>query len=383
MPNPALSTALDVPLIDLAKQNEPLADELAQALKAVLSSGAYVLGPHVQAFEEELAAYLEVKHVLGVTSGTDALLLAMMALDIGPGDEVITTPFTWFSTVSSIVRLGAKPVFVDINPQTYCIEARDLEGVITPQTKAVLPVHLYGMPANMAMIQQVAEAHGLKVIEDAAQAIGATHDGKKTGTLGDVGCFSFYPTKNLSALGDAGAVVTDDEALAEKMTCLRNHGMVFDGPTGYDFPQIGGNFRMSGFQGAALSVKLKHLDAWTASRRAHAERYHEALETTPVTTPFVPHSRGHVFHQYTIRVRSDARNALMHHLSACHVQSKVFYAHPLHLQPCFESLGYKPGMLPEAERTAQEVLSLPIMPEMTDTQQQVVVDAIQDFFRAE
>jgi len=379
----APSSDVSVPLIDLAKQNEPMAEELAEALKAVLASGAYVLGPYVEAFERELAEYLGVKHVLGLTSGTDALLLSMMAMDIGPGDEVITTPFTWFSTVSSIVRLGAKPVFVDINPRTYCIEARDIEGAVTPKTKAILPVHLYGLPASMNRIKEVADAHGLKVIEDAAQAIGASYHGKNVGALGDVACFSFYPTKNLSALGDAGAVATDDDALAAKMKCLRNHGMVFDGPTGYDFPEVGGNFRMSGFQGAALSVKLKHLNDWTQIRREHAERYHEALESTPVTTPFTPNTRGHVFHQYTIRVRSDARDALMHHLDACNVQSKVFYAAPLHLQPCFQHLGHQAGSLPEAERAVQEVLSLPISPEMSDTAQQRVIDAIQDFFRAE
>ena len=380
---PETTLADKVPLLDLAAQNGPLTDELHAAFAEVLASGAFVLGPFVERFERELCDYLGCGHAVGVTSGTDALTLAMMALGIGPGDEVITTPFTWFSTASCIARLGAVPVFVDINPRTYCIESRDIEGAITDKTKAIMPVHLYGLPASMNRINEVAQRHGLKVISDAAQSIGATYHGQRVGAVGDVGCLSFYPTKNLGAFGDAGAVVTNDADLADRLRLLRNHGMDPHGASGFDFPELGGNFRMGGVQAALLSVKLKHLDTWTAGRQTHAEAYHAALESTPLTTPFTPDTRGHVFHQYTIRVRSGGRDALMYHLQACKIDTRVFYAKPLHLQPCFASLGYTPNSLPEAERAASEVLSLPISPEMSEAHRERVVEAIREFFRAE
>ncbi len=380
---PMSTDALTVPLLDLALQNEPFADELKAAFAEVLGSGAFVLGPYVERFEQELSASLGCRHAIGVTSGTDAILLALMAAGVGPGDEVITTPFTWFSTASCVSRLGAIPVFVDINPRTYCLESRDIEGKITPKTKAILPVHLYGLSASMNRINEVAKKHGIPVIEDAAQAIGATYHGRNVGTVGDVGCFSFYPTKNLGAFGDAGAVVTNDDDLAHKMRLLRNHGMDPDGPTGFDFSAIGGNFRMGGIQAALLSVKLPRLAAWTAARREKAAIYSAALENEPVSTPFEPPTRGHAYHQYTLRVRGHSRDALMHHLAACHVSTRVFYAKPIHLQPCYASLGYEAKTLPESVKAADEVLSLPVSPEMTEAQQNHVIESIRSFFRAE
>ncbi len=375
--------APNVPILDLAPHNAGFKHELLETFDHIIDSGGFILGPHVEAFEEKLAAYCGCSHALGLTSGTDALLLAMMALDIGPGDEVITTPFTWFSTASCIARLGAKPVFVDIHPRTYNIDTRLIEGAITDKTKAIMPVHLFGLPANMEGVMSIAQAHGLKVIEDAAQAIGASHNGQPIGSIGDVGCFSFYPTKNLSAFGDAGGVTTNDPDLAARMKSLRNHGIDPSGPTGYHFPEVGANFRMSAFQGAVLKAKISKADAYSQARRKNAEAYSAAFESLPVSTPFEPETRKHVYHQYTIRVRSNMRDAVLQHLNASHVGAKVFYAKPLHLQPCFEHLGYREKELPVSEQAAQEVLSLPVYPEMTEAQRRRVIEAVSEFFQAE
>ncbi|GAB4109558.1 MAG: DegT/DnrJ/EryC1/StrS family aminotransferase [Phycisphaeraceae bacterium] len=354
--------------------------ELKQAFEQVTRSGQFILGEYVQRFEQEFAAYCGVKHAIGVSSGTDALLLSMMAMGIGPGDEVITTAFSFFATAGSIARLGAKPVFIDINPRTYNIQAQDIEGAITRNTKAIIPVHLYGLSANMDAINEVAQAHGLKVIEDAAQASGARFHGKPVGSMGDVGCFSFYPTKNLAGLGDGGAITTNDDELAERIRRLRNHGA--DRPD--HFPDVGGNFRLDGLQAACLSIKLPYLDQWCERRRELADRYGRELEEVAITTPFEVQNRHHVYNQYTVRVRGKGmRDGLCHHLSACGIGNRIYYSLPLHLQPCFDHLGYTPGSLPYAEEASKQVLSLPVFPEMTTQEQDEVIACIRDFFAAE
>ncbi|MFA9477062.1 DegT/DnrJ/EryC1/StrS family aminotransferase [Phycisphaerales bacterium AB-hyl4] len=368
-----------VPLIDLADQHELLREPLEAAFAEVLASGQFILGPYVEKFERELAEYCQVEHAIGVSSGTDALLVALMALDIGPGDEVITTPFTFFATAGCISRVGAKPVFVDIVPRTYNLDVEQIEGALTRQTKAIIPVHLFGLPANMGPINDLAKANNLAVIEDAAQALGARYDDKPVGSIGDVGCFSFYPTKSVPALGDGGAVVTNDAKLADKIRMLRVHGS----DRGYHFPLIGGNFRLDAIQAAVLSIKLKHLNGWVERRREIADRYGRKFEDLAMTTPFEPDVRFHAYNQYTVRVRGGQREAVRHHLDACGIGTRVYYPEPVHLQPCYTDLNYRPGNLPAAEAACEEVLSLPIYPEMTNAQQDEVVAAVREFFKAE
>ncbi len=368
-----------VPLIDLSQQHQQLDRELKDAFARVVSSGGFILGEFVDRFEAELGEYLGAKHVIGLSSGTDALLVAMMAMDIGPGDEVIVPPFTFFCTASCVARLGATPVFVDISPRSFNLDPDHLEAAITEKTKAIIPVHLFGLPAKMPEILEIANRRGLRVIEDCAQAMGATLGGKRVGTFGDVGCFSFYPTKNLPALGDAGALCTDDAGLAEKVRMLRVHGS----DKGYHYPLIGGNFRLDAMHAALLSVKLPHLEGWLERRRKIAARYTAALEDVPASTPVDPPPRRHVYNNYTIRVRSGGRDSLMAHLAAKGIGARVYYPIPLHLQPCFAEAGYARGRFPVAEASAEEVLSLPIYPEMTDKQADEVIAAVRDYFRAE
>jgi len=370
---------MSVPLLDLSEQHEALGSKLRDAFAEVLKSGQFIMGPYVERFERDFAQYIGVKHCIGVASGTDALLVAMMAMDIGPGDEVITTPFTFFATAGSIARLGAIPVFVDIIPQTYNLDIEAVEAAITKKTKAIMPVHLFGLSARMADVMKIAKKHKLKVIEDAAQACGAAFGDKKVGSIGDVGCFSFYPTKILPAIGDGGAVTTNDDKLAEKIRWMRNHGA----DKADHFPVVGGNFRLDALQAAILSVKLPHLDQWIARRREIAERYEHALEEMPLGTPFEADDRLHVYNQYTVRVHGNARDKFRDHLAADNIGSRVYYPTPLHLQPCFKKLGYKKGRFPDAEEAAREVLSIPCYPEMTDEQQDLVIQSIRHFFRPE
>ena len=372
---------MPVPLIDLSRQHAALMPELRQAFDRVVESGQFILGPFVERCEQQIAEVCQARHCVGVSSGTDALLAAMMALDIGPGDEVITTPFTFFCTAGCIARLGATPVFVDINPRTFCLEVADIEGAITGQTKAIVPVHLFGLPANMQPIMALARRHGLKVIEDGAQALGARCDDRPVGPIGDIGCFSFYPTKNMPSLGDAGACVTDDDELADKLRKLRIHGL--EPGKQYEYPIIGGNFRLDALQAAMLSVKMPHLSAWNQRRRQIADRYGAALEDLPVSTPFEPPERYHVYSNYTIRIRSGGRDALQAHLTACGIGTRVYYPLPLHLQPALAYLDCGRGRFPVTEAAAEEVLSLPIYPELTDAQQDEVISAIRDHFKAE
>jgi len=365
---------MQVPLLDLKAQYKTIKDEVSRAIGDVCESQAFALGPAVAQFEEDVAAYCGVKHAIGVSSGTDALLVSLMALGIKPGDEVITTPFTFFATAGSVVRLGAKPVFVDVDPDSYNINPADIEQRITERTRAIIPVHLFGQMAQMKPIMDIARRHNLVVIEDAAQAIGASQDGMKAGTFGDCGCFSFYPTKNLGAFGDGGLVTTNTDALAQQIRALRDHGQ----KPRYFYHVVGGNFRLDGIQGAVLDVKLKSLDRWNEKRRQHAALYDRLLTGSPVKTPRIESNNVCIYHQYTVTVPE--RDQLKQYLADHGIGSAIFYPKPLHLQDCFRDLGYRPGDMPLSERLCEEVLSLPVYPELTPEQIEYTAKTIHKFY---
>jgi len=374
-------TSLNVPLLDLKQQHESLREELREAVGRVLDSQQFILGREVSLLEEELASYTRARHAVGCGSGSDALLLALLALDVGRGDEVVTTPFTFFATAGAIARTGARPVFADIEPRTYNIDPARVEAALTERTRAVMPVHLYGQCAEMDAIMRWTEARGLPVIEDAAQAIGADDvDGRRAGSIGVLGCFSFYPTKNLGAAGEAGLVTTNNDALAERLRRLRVHG----GATEYHHEEVGFNSRLDTIQAAVLRVKLSHLDHWSDARRERAENYTRMLSEAglegAVTPPYVRTGARHIFHQYVIRVEAARRDALVEHLKSNGVGTKIYYPVPLHLQPCFAYLGHKEGDFPESERAARETLALPMYPELTNEQQEYVVETLRRFF---
>ena len=372
-------SAPPVPQLDLAAQYAAIAHEIEPVVLEVLRSQRYVLGDYVARFEREIAAYVGTPHAIGVASGSDALLLALLALDVGPGDEVVTTSFSFFATGSAITRLGAVPVFADIRPDDFLLDADAVQRVLTPRTRAILPVHLYGQCIDFAAFAALARTHRLPIVEDAAQAIGATRDGITAGTFGEIACFSFYPTKNLGAAGDAGRVTARDEQLAARVRRLREHGSV----KRYEHLEVGLNSRLDALQAAILSVKLRHVDAWSTARAARAARYDELLRAAglagTVTLPTIrPHAR-HIFHQYVLR--APRRDALRDHLRAHGVGCEVYYPIPLHLQPCFAALGYRSGSLPETERAAAEVLALPMYPELSSAQQERVVETLARFYR--
>lgn len=357
-----------IPMLDLTRQYHALEHEIEAALRRVLDSGRFILGPEVQAFEQEVAEYLGVKHAVGVASGTDALWLALKALGIGPGDGVIVPSFTFFATAGAVVNVGAMPVFADIDPQTFNLDPDDVRRVLTenrnPQIhiRAIIPVHLYGQPAEMDEIMTIANEYGLYVIEDTAQAIGAEYKGRKVGTIGHLGTFSFFPTKNLGAYGDGGLVVTNDDEWAEKVRMLRAHGS----KPKYYHHLVGTNSRLDALQAALLRVKLPHLPAWIEARQALAEQYAQRLAGLPdLVLPHRAQGRTHVFHQYTVRVLGGKRDALQAYLTQQRIGTAIYYPLPLHLQPCFADLGYLEGDLPESERASREVLSLPMFPELT------------------
>lgn len=363
---------MNVPLLDLPAQYRVFQDEAETAALKVLREGRYVLGPEVSDFEREMAAYVAVKHVITCASGSDALLLALMALEIGPGDEVITTPFTFFATVSAITRLGARPVFVDIDPETFNLDVTAIPAKITPRTKAIIPIHLFGQCAEMEPLLKL----GVPIVEDACQSIGAKHRGRMAGSMGTLGTFSFYPTKNLGGPGDGGALSTNDDALATRLRQLRNHGM----EPRYYHALVGINSRLDTLQAAILRVKLKHLNTWTEARRSNAERYTRLLK--PIRNIQTPISRTdcyHVFNQYTLRVPQ--RDALRAHLQQKGIGSEIYYPVPLHLQQCFAHLGHKPGDFPKAERAAAEVLSPPVYPELTAEQIGYVAETVAAFVK--
>jgi len=369
---------MNVPLLDLQAQYVSLRDDLQQAIDRVMSSQRFVLGDEVRRLETSLAEYCQTKHAIGCASGSDALLLALMALDLKPGDEVITTSFSFFATAASVARLGARPVFVDIDPHTYNIDPSRVADAITPRTKVIMPVHLYGQCADMEPLLEIGRRHGIAVVEDAAQAIGSTDNGRRAGSMGLIGCFSFYPTKNLGGAGDGGILTTSDDEVAARLRRLRTHG----GSNEYEHEEVGINSRLDELQAAVLNVKFPSLDKWSDERARKAEIYTKLLNDAdlrfPLITPAVRAGSRHIYHQYVIRVPKN-RDALMEHLKHHGVGTKIYYPIPLHLQKCFEYLGYKKGDLPASEAAADETFALPCYPELTDEQQAYVVDRISGF----
>ena len=365
-----------VPLVDLSFQYLPIKDALQQAVLRVLDSGKFISGqgPDVAELEKQIAAYCGVKRGCGLITGSDALLMMFAVAGIRPGDEVITTPFTFFGTAGAIARAGARPVFCDIDPKTYNIDPNKIEALITPRTRAILPVHLYGQCAEMDAINAIAARHGLMVFEDAAQAIGSRYRGRKSCSLSKAGILSFYPTKNLSGIGEGGMLLTDDDELAAHADRLRNHGQSGT----YLHSEIGWNCRLSAIQAAGLLARLPHLDEWNEQRRRNAARYNDAFAAYPIQTPTAQPHLYHTYHLYMIGV--DNRDALQQHLKAREIGCGVYYPLPLHLQPCFSYLGYKQGDLPVAERASARVLALPVFPGLTEEQQGYVTKAVVGFF---
>ena len=386
---------MQVPLLDLKGQYQALKGEILPILEKVCASQNFILGPYVKELEQRVAAYSQAGHAIGLSSGTDALLIALMALEVGTGDEVITTPYTFFATGGTIARIGARPIYCDIDPRSYNLSAAAVQRFIDTDCdfrdgklyncstgghiKVLMPVHLYGQVADMKPLMDIARRYGLKVVEDAAQAIGSEYsDGRRAGSIGDIGCFSFFPSKNLGAFGDAGLCTATDTGLAEKLRILRVHG----GKPKYYHSVIGGNFRLDELQAAVLTVKLGHLDRWTEGRQRNARFYDEAFARVSlaprVTLPTVERGHRHIFNQYVIRV--SGRDELKAHLAEWGIGTEIYYPVPLHLQQCFAYLGYRAGDCPESERAAGETLALPIYPELSPEQLQYVVDTIARFY---
>lgn len=362
---------MGIPLLDLKAQYLTIKDEIDQAVLRVLDSSRFILGPEMKAFEQEMAAYCGVKEAIAVGNGTDALLIALRGLGVGPGDEVITTPFTFFASAETVAALGATPVFVDIDPVTLNMDLNQLESKITPRTKAIIPVHIFGQMVDVERVMEIAARHDLKVLEDAAQAIGANYRGRKAASIGHAGTFSFFPTKNLGAYGDAGMIVTNDEHLAAHLRMLRFHGC----QTKYYHDEIGYNSRMDEVQAAILRVKFKHIDEWNAARREKAEIYNELLAGLPLTLPGVDPQGTPVYHLYVLR--TDKRDALMTALKEQEIASAIYYPVPLHLQRAFRNLGFKQGDFPVAEKACSQAMALPCYPELTIEQQKQIGSVIE------
>jgi dTDP-4-amino-4,6-dideoxygalactose transaminase len=375
------SSPIPVPMLDVNRQNGPLAGEITAAIQAVCASGAFVNGPAVKEFEENMARYCGTRHAVGCASGSDALLLALTALGIGAGDEVIMPSFTFFATASSVTRLGATPVFADIVPETFNIDPADIARKVTARTKAIMPVHLFGQCADMGAINTIARENGrIPVVEDACQAIGAEADHRRAGALGRLGCFSFYPTKNLGGMGDGGLITTDNTELAERLRILRDHGQ----HPRYFHHEVGINSRLDAIQAAVLDVKLAKIESYAAGRQKNAQAYAKEFARTGLDSrigiPTVKPGSVSVWNQYTIRVRDGQRDDLQKHLAERKIGSAVYYPVPLHLQKCFEFLGYREGSLPVTEQACREVLSLPIYECLTTGEQATVIGAIGEFF---
>ncbi len=366
--------SMKVPLLDLKAQHESIRHEVEQAIRRVVDSQAFTLGPEVEALEKTLADYCQCRYAVGVSSGTDALLCSLMALEIGPGDEVILPTFTFFATAGVVARLGARPVFVDIEADTYNIDPARVESAVTAHTKAIIPVHLFGQCADMDALLAIARSRSIPVVEDAAQAIGAEYQGRRAGSMGQLGCLSFYPTKNLGGFGDGGMIVANDAELAARCRSLRVHGFRTDEPYYHD--RVGGCFRLDALQAAVLRVKLNHLETWTQARRRNARRYDELFARLAVACPVVRPGNRMIYNQYVVRVPN--RDRVRTALTAAGVGTNIYYPLSLHLQPCFAHLGYKSGDFPVAERATQEVLALPVYPELTVTQQRRVAEALGD-----
>lgn len=371
---------MKVPLLDLKSQFTDMKDEIMAAVEEICDSQYFILGPKVEKFETEVAEYCGTKYAVGVSSGSDALIISLMVAGVGCGDEVITTPFTFFATGGAVARVGAKPVFVDIEPDTFNINPDLIEDKITPQTKAIIPVHLYGQCAEMGKIMEIAKKHKLAVIEDGAQAIGSEYEGKKAGSIGDYGCFSFFPSKNLGAFGDGGVVTTNDEATYEMLKIFRNHGA---NPK-YYHKYIGGNFRLDALQAVILSIKLRDLDNWSAARQRNAADYRSIFAASSiadkVTLPVkAAHSTRHIYNQFCILVPDGTRDGLKQHLLDNEIGVDVYYPVPLHLQECFADLGYKEGDFPISEDVCKKIIALPIYPETTHEQREYVVAKVEEF----
>ena len=368
---------MKIPILDLKAQYKAIRQEVDRAIKKVVKEQDFVLGRELSGLEEEVAAYCGAKHAVGVASGTDALILSLKALGIGEGDEVITSPFTFFATAEAISIVGARPVFVDIDPKTYTINPTLIESRITSNTRCIIPVHLYGQCADMGPILDIAKRHNLKVIEDAAQAIGAAYKGKKAGSMGDIGALSFFPSKNLGAFGDAGMVVTNDKALAEEIRGLRVHGA----SGAYIHKKIGMNSRLDNLQAAVLRVKLKYLDRWLRARRNNAEYYDERFKKLPLSLPHVPAHNVHTYHLYALGLKAGSEG-IMRFLRDSGIESRVYYPLPLHLQECYRTLGYKKGDLKESEAASRETFVLPVYPELKREEKDYIVKKVKEFFKA-
>ncbi len=370
-----------VPLLDIQRQTEPLRAEMEAAVSRVFASGHFVLGETVQELESAIAEYCQAAYAIGCASGSDALLLALLTADVGPEDEVIVPSYTFFATASAVSRLGAKIVFADIDPLTFNLDPADVARRVTSRTKAIIPVHLFGQCADMDMLHDVAHGNDLLIIEDAAQAMGAEYRGRRTGSLGDLACFSFYPTKNLGGAGEGGMLTTNDERLADRIALLRVHGM----RPRYYHQVVGINSRLDSLQAAVLNVKMPHLERWTQMRIDNADRYSAMFQAenihTNIDLPIARTSGRHVWNQYVIRISGGHRDALRNHLKNSNVGTEIYYPVPLHRQACFANLGYEPGSLPETEKAASETLALPIFPEITESEQQYVVQQIATYVR--
>jgi dTDP-4-amino-4,6-dideoxygalactose transaminase len=365
---------MKIPILDLTTQYKSIKKEIDAAVKSVIESQHFILGPEVEALESEVAAYCGTKYAVGVASGTDALILSLKALGIGPGDEVITTPFTFFATAESVSLVGAKPVFVDINPKTYCIDPELIEDAITKKTKAIIPVHLFGQCADMDRIMEIAKINNLKVIEDTAQAMGATYKGRQAGSMGDAGALSFFPSKNLGGFGDGGMIITNSKEIADKIKMLRVHGSTVR----YMHSNIGTNSRLDALQAAVLRVKLRYLNKWLDGRRKVAKYYDENLKNLPIVTPYVPSYNVHTYHLYVLRVKPSPEK-LANILNDAGIEARTYYPVSLHLQECYKGLGYKKGDLPESESASPETLAIPIYPELGTLEMKYVIDKITSY----
>lgn len=370
---------LQFPFLDLKAQYATIRDEVNSAVARVLESQHFIMGPEVKAFEEEVKPQTGCKFVFGCASGSDALLLALMALGVGPGDEVIAPPFTFIATIGAIERLHARTVFVDIDPETFNMAPQKVAKAITPKTKAIIPVHLFGLSADLDPIIEIAAKHRIAVIEDAAQAIGARYKGKPVGSMGEIGCYSFFPSKNLGGAGDGGLISTNDPGLADKLNVLRQHGS----RTKYKYEMVGINSRLDAIQAAILRVKLRHLDSWSEGRRRNADRYRQLFSefklNDSVKAPIEPKDCRSVYNQFTIRAKK--RDALRAHLQGEGIPTEIYYPHSLHTEPAFAHLGCKQGDFPESEKASAEALALPIFPELSDSQLRTVVQSIADFYK--
>ncbi len=365
---------MNIPLVDLRAQYDELRGQIDAAVRDIIDRSSFIGGPYVEGFERDFATYCRVHYAVGTSSGTSALHLALLACDVGPGDEVITTPHTFTATAEAIFHAGARPVFVDIDMDSYEIDPTQIEDTVTERTKAIIPVHLYGRPAEMDPIMDIANRHGLKVIEDAAQAHGAEYKGQRVGSIGNVACFSFYPAKNLGAYGDGGIVITNNEEIAKEVRILHDHGR----REKYEHLLVGYGYRLDALQAAILKVKLAHLDEWNQRRRESAETYCELLNGLDLVLPTEPEHLRSVYHLFV--VRTPRRDALRKHLRAKGIHTGIHYPIPLHLQPCFNQLGYSGGDFPNAEKAAEEVLSLPLYPELTEVQIGYIADSVRTFF---